>query len=143
MASPCAATLSTGGVCGAKKGHSVHVLALGRPGSHPYLDSRRAGLQPMSEGMRAFREASGYNEAAEASKGQACQIVSPVCTGRAEHLHEPLPRGRAGGLKAALRDGPAPIPACDACNGWIMENQVWARERGFIVKPPARGRERP
>lgn len=124
--------------CGARKSHPIHLRALGMEGQHDFLDARRPGLQPMSAGMRAFREQSGYNDAAKAAQGQPCQVVSPVCTGRAEHLHEPLPRGRAGGLKASLRDGPAPIPCCDACNGWIMENQTWARERGFLVRPSKR-----
>jgi len=127
-------------VCGAKRGHSTHVRAVAGAQYHPYQDASAPGLKPMSEGMRAFREESGYNAAARAARGQACQIVSPVCTGTAEHLHEPLPRGRAGGLAAALRDGPEPIPACDACNGYVSENQVWAREKGFIVKPPVASR---
>ena len=119
-------------VCGAKRAASVHLSRI-NPGWHAYQNSKRPGLQPMSEGMQAFRDASGYNAAAAAAKGTPCQVISPVCTGRAEHLHEPLSRGRAGGLKAALRDGPAPIPACDACNTYISDNPVWARERGLLV----------
>lgn len=34
---------------------------------------------------------------------EPCQILSPVCTGFVEHLHEPLTRARAGGLEAAAR----------------------------------------
>ena len=100
MASSCA-------VCGSRKQASIH---LGRinPGWHAFQDARRPGMKPMSDGMQAFREASGYAAAVEAAKGTPCQIVSPVCTGTSEHLHEPLSRGRAGGLKAALRDGPPP-----------------------------------
>ena len=125
MASSCA-------VCGARKQASIH---LGRinPGWHAFQDARRPGMKPMSDGMQAFREASGYAAAVEAAKGTPCQIVSPVCTGTSEHLHEPLSRGRAGGLRAALRDGPQPIPCCDACNGYIMEHPVWAMERGFLL----------
>ncbi len=123
-AKPCA-------VCEASKSASVH--SRWHPSFHAYEDSTRAGLQPMSRGMRAFRKESGYDEAKAAARGTPCQILSPVCEGVAEDLHEPLARGRAGGLKAALRDGPAPIPACRPCNEYVMENQVWARERNFLV----------
>lgn len=128
-ARPCA-NLVGGAVCGAHKAHPVHSRV--HPQFHEYLDSTKPGLQPMSAGMRAFRRESGYDQAAREARGRACQIMSPVCTGTAEHLHEVLPRGRAGGLKAALRLAPA-IDACDPCNGYVMENQVWARERGFLV----------
>ncbi len=65
---------------------------------------------------------------------QPCQIGSPVCTGYVEHLHEIYPRGRAGGLPASLRDGPAPVGACDPCNGYVSANPVWAREHGWLVR---------
>jgi phage tail tape-measure protein len=39
----------------------------------------------------------------------------------------------AGGLEAALRDGPPPIPCCDRCNSYISENPVWAAENGWLV----------
>lgn len=63
---------------------------------------------------------------------EPCQIQSPACTGYVEHLHEVFSRGRAGGLEAALRDG-AVVPCCDACNGYVSENPVWAREKGWLV----------
>jgi hypothetical protein len=117
--------------CGAGKNHPVH--SRWHKEHHAFLDASAPGLKPMSEGMRNFRKESGYDAAVREAKGEPCQVLSPVCTGYAEHLHEPLARGRAGGLKAALRDGPAPIPCCDPCNGYIGENQVWARENGFLV----------
>lgn len=120
-------------VCGAKRNHSSHLRAVAGAAYHAYQDASAPGLQPMSEGMRNFRRESGYDAAAKEAKGQPCQVLSPVCTGRAEHLHEPLSRGRAGGLKAALRDGPQPIPCCDACNDYIAGNPVWATERGFLL----------
>jgi hypothetical protein len=127
---PCKNTLKSGAECGASRNHAIHSRF--HPEFHEYMKDKPVGLQPMSAGMKAFRRESGYDKAAKAARGTACQIMSPVCTGTAEHLHEVLPRGRAGGLKASLRLAPA-VEACDACNGWVMEHQVWARERGFLV----------
>lgn len=117
-------------VCEGKKIAGIH--SRHHPEFHEYQDSTDPGLKPMSAGMRAFRKESGYDAMVKAAKGQPCQIVSPVCTGTAEHIHEILSRGRAGGLKAALRDGET-VPACDACNGYVSENPVWAREQGWLI----------
>lgn len=68
-----------------------------------------------------------------------CQIQSPVCTGFVEHIHEILPRGRAGGLAAALRDGDTAF-VCDACNGYVSEHPVWAHANGWL-KHSWEGRE--
>jgi len=123
-AKPCA-------VCEASKSASVH--SRWHPSFHAYEDATRAGLQPMSRGMRAFRKESGYDEAAREAKGTPCQILSPVCTGLAEALHEVLPRGRAGGLKASLRLAPA-VAACNACNSWVTSDGLtWGREHGFVI----------
>jgi hypothetical protein len=89
--------------------------------------------------MSATRQEIGYEDELAAAKGTPCQIVSPVCTGVSEHLHEPMPRGRAGGLEAAVRMG-GTIPACDACNGYVSANPVWAKERGFLFSNTLEGR---
>lgn len=128
---PCKNVLPGGDSCEASKNSGIHSRF--HPEFHEYMRDRPVGLQPMSAGMRAFRRESGYDAAVQEAKGEPCQVRSPVCTGRSEHLHEPLARGRAGGLKASLRDGPTPLPCCDACNGYIGENQVWARENGFLI----------
>ena len=85
--------------------------------------------------MRRFQQSEAgkrYERMKQETRGLPCQIVSPVCTGASEHLHEPLTRGRAGGIEAALRDGPAPTECCDACNSYVSEHPVWARERGLL-----------
>lgn len=136
---PCA-NLIGGALCGAHKAHAVHSRF--HPQFHEYLDARTAGLQPMSAGMRAFRKNSGYDAAVEEAKGKPCQIMSPVCTGLAEHKHEVLPRGRAGGLKASLALAPA-VDACDACNGYVTgEGLTWGREHGFVVSRKDLGLDR-
>lgn len=119
-------------ICDGKRTSGIH--SAHHPNYHPYQDATRPGLQPMSEGMRNYRETSGYNAEKERARGAPCQIVSPVCTGTAEDLHEPLPRGRAGGLAAAVEVG-GTIPACRSCNAYVSgEGQVWAAERGFLFK---------
>jgi len=122
--------------CGAKQSHSIHIRALGMAGNHPYEDGSRAGLSPIGEARERFNASERgreYNAVTRAlAAGEvACQIQSPVCTGLAEHQDEALTRGRAGGLAAALRDGPEPSLACDACNTYLAENLVWASEHGF------------
>jgi hypothetical protein len=99
----------------------------------------KPGLSPMGRRMRRFNESEAgkaYNaRTREIRKGETpCQIVSPVCTGVAEHQHEDKTRAKSGGIEAAIRKGTQFFPACDPCNSFCSENQVWARERGFIVR---------
>jgi hypothetical protein len=71
----------------------------------------------------------------ELAKGEvACQIQAPGCTRVAEHIHESATRGKSGGLDAAIRKGTLLFDACDSCNSYCSENQVWAMERGFIER---------
>lgn len=120
--------------CGKPQHHAVHSPS---EWEHDFEDPRRSGLQPVGKAKQRFdRSPAGrtYNaRTRELAKGEtACQILSPVCTGIAQHQHEALTRGRAGGIAAALRDGPKPISCCDSCNGYASENPVWARERGLL-----------
>lgn len=126
---PCKNSLKDGSPCEGANSHAIHNSW--HPEYHEYMKDAPVGIQPMSAGMRAFRKASGYDQAVREAEGKPCQVMSPVCTGYAEHLHEILPRGRAGGLRAALRDGDTVI-CCDACNGYISEHPVWAYEKGWL-----------
>ena len=121
--------------CGKPLSAPVHSRHYREADGHEFADPRRPGLQPMSEGMKVFRKVSGYDAAVRAAKGKPCAIASPICSGIAEHLHEPLPRGVAGGLAASLRDGPKPVESCDRCNGYVAEHREWAESHGFLVKP--------
>ena len=132
--------------CGASKNHAAH--SKWHQQYHEYV-SPRVGWQDKPRSKLASRSArqqavydDGYAEAAAEARGEPCQVVSPVCVGTAMDLHEPLARGRAGGLKAALRDGPPPITACRPCNSYIMDHQVWARERGLLVSRKDLGLDR-
>lgn len=58
-----------------------------------------------------------------------CQIQSPVCSGRSEHCHEKLSRGRGG----SLSDLDNLMSSCDLCNTFVSDNPAWSEERGFLV----------
>lgn len=118
------------GQCDGVKNHPDHTY------DHDFVDPRPVGMNPIGKRAQRFQASDAgkqYEQAKRETKGEPCQIVSPVCTGYVEHLHEPLSRGRAGGIAAALRDGPPPIPCCDACNGYVSEHPVWAREKGLLI----------
>lgn len=133
--------------CGCPRNHGVHIKALNLPGYHQWRDPSRAGLDPIGAGRRRFNESPegrAYNAVtASLRSGEvACQVQSPVCTGIAQHQDEALPRGRAGGIAAALRDGPEPTLCCDPCNAWLPQNLVWAAENGFArFKPPVTSKD--
>ena len=121
--------------CDRVRSAPIHVF--GHPEYHEFNDTRPVGLSPVGRRAQRFQRSSegrAYKQTKREARGTPCQIVSPVCTGYVEHLHEPLPRGRAGGIEAALRDGPDPIPCCDACNGYVSDHPVWARERGLLLR---------
>lgn len=122
------------------KSADVHSRHYRGADGHPFVLDAEPGLKPMNEGVRNWRQQSGYNDAAKAARGKRCQIQSPVCTGTAEHLHEPLSRGRAGGLRRAVEIG-GTVDACDPCNGYVMENQVWAYEHGFLFRATVEGEQ--
>ena len=119
--------------CGMIKNHSIHLT------DHDFVDPRPAGISPVGQRMTRFNESEDGKKyrahARELAKGETvCQIQSPVCTGIAQHIHEDKTRGKSGGLDAAIRKGTRLWDACDPCNSYVSENQVWARERGFIVR---------
>ena len=116
-----------------RKGGAKPPKRVGRPGST--LKAQPKPMRAMSAKRAKFvREVyAPMRDAAVGDGNEPCQIVAPGCTGHVQHLHEPLSRGRAGGLAAALRDGPPAVPACDHCNGYVSENPVWAAERGWLL----------
>jgi len=62
-----------------------------------------------------------------------CQMRAPGCTGSVEGIHEVLPRGRAGGLEAAERDGET-MNVCHACNEWASQHSEEAERKGWLKK---------
>jgi hypothetical protein len=55
-----------------------------------------------------------------------CEIKSPVCTGQTQGVHHK--RGRMGSL---LMDETFWMAARNRCNGYVEDNDSWARENGF------------
>ena len=89
-------------------------------------------LNSVSPGRKDYLRESKYSERSKEAQGQSCAVRSPVCTGTAQGLHHILSRGAAGGLEAAERLGPKPIPACNACNEYVEDRgRAWAKKRGL------------
>lgn len=63
-----------------------------------------------------------------------CKIQSPNCTKLATCVHHTA--GRTG---QQLKNEADWMPSCEACNGYVEENDAWARENGFkktrLTKP--------
>jgi hypothetical protein len=123
--------------CDRVRSAPIHVFGL-LGYEHPFEDTRPTGISPVGQRMRRFNASPAGQEyrahARELGKGETpCQIQSPVCIGVAQHIHEDKTRGKSGGLDAAIRKGTRLWDACDPCNAYCSENQVWAREKGFIV----------
>jgi hypothetical protein len=116
--------------CGQPRNDSIH--SRHTAGWHPYKSTRRPGIKPVSDQRRLLLKESGYAREALAAQQLECVIKSPVCRGRAQHLHEILPRGRGGGLKRALRSAPK-VPACDPCNDWVSEHPREAHKLGWLI----------
>ena len=124
--------------CGRITSAPCHIV--GHPDyEHDYLETKHPGLNPVGRRARrwqASEEGKAYRaHTEELRKGETpCQINSPVCIGVAQHIHEDKARGKTGGIEAAIRKGATLWDACDPCNEYCSENQVWARERGFIFR---------
>ena len=123
--------------CGGSRNAGIH--SRWHPEYHKYLDKTDTSLKGQREGVRNYREQSGYNAEAKAVRGTPCQVVSPECSGTAEHLHEPASRGRFGGLAKAVEVG-GTVPCCDNCNSYIATNPVWAAEHGWSFSNTIEGR---
>ena len=98
---------------------------------------QRQSLPKRSERMERYYEEVRRPAVAEAvgDGRKPCQIMSPVCTGLVESIHEIVPRGRAGGLIPAMAAGPT-VDGCNPCNGYCSQNPLWAAERGLLRHAP-------
>lgn len=123
--------------CGQSKNSSRH---FGADADHEYQPEARAGFgsqrQPINlrsakrerymetERRPAVRKAVGNGR-------KPCPVKSPHCTGYVEGIHETAPRGRFGGLEAAVDAAPT-VGCCHACNSWLSEHPREAQERGLL-----------
>lgn len=125
------------------KNNSIHLH------DHDFVDPRPAGISPVGQRQQRFYASDAGREYAatkRANQGEPCEMrnilgeaawfeagMQFICTKVGEHLHEILPRGRAGGIAAALRDGPEPRWLCDNCNSHVSAHPAWSKEHGLLV----------
>lgn len=137
----------SGNTCGLRKTASVHVGY--DDGTHEYVEERRGGfgqqrkpINPRSEKreryMREVRRPAVRQAVGDGR--QPCEVrIEGVCTGYVESIHETAPRGRFGGLEAAVAAGETKR-TCNACNGWLSEHPREAQERGLLRSNTQDGR---
>lgn len=100
-----------------------------RPGKQRSWNST---LRARSKKRTDYLKGSNYSERSAEARGKPCAVNSPVCTKVAEGLHHILSRGAAGGLEAAERLGPKPVPACNRCQEYVEgKGRQWALDRGL------------
>lgn len=127
MAAACA-------TCGAKKAAGVHLTTSSE--YHPYADATRSGLQPVSEGKRAYL-------ASETHKAIYAEASSGYCVGHAVGApgrcsgpltpHHTASRGASGGQEAAEKRAPV-VMLCSTLNDAIgsdPEVKRWAETHTF------------
>lgn len=102
--------------------------------SHQYKRGKTYRIKPYSKKRRVVNEQ--YNQRARKFRNEhpKCTVLSPVCTGNTQGVHHVKGRGRY------LMDENYWKPACNACNTYIEDHPVWARENGHKESkftPPA------
>lgn len=63
------------------------------------------------------------------SGGRCEASIADVCTGRAEHQHHVVTRGRGGQHTAQNL-----LDVCGACHRHVHAHPVWATEHGFLAR---------
>ena len=134
--------------CDRIKSAPAHVFGL-LSYEHDFVDTRPTGISPIGKRTQRFQASDAgkeYERGKRGMKGAPCQMRSlltdeewddagldRVCQGEGAHWHEIYPRGRAGGIAAALRDGPKPVWLCDPCNSHISANPKWSEGKGLLT----------
>ena len=129
--------------CGKIRNHTIHTT------DHRFVDPRPAGLSPIGQRTVRFNDSEDgkkYASTKRANQGKPCEMrdflgeaawfeagMQFICTKVGQHLHEILSRGRAGGIAAALRDGPRPLWLCDQCNSHVSTHPKWAEEHDLLM----------
>ena len=88
---------------------------------------RRTRIRPQSAKRR--REQKTRRQLASPYEIERCAIDSPVCTGWAEAWHELVGRAQGG----SITDPRNLVGCANACNGWVEDNPLEARSRGWKV----------
>jgi hypothetical protein len=84
-------------------------------------------IKPLSAKRQKIQQTE-YGPAAKEylKKNPLCKIRSEVCTGKAEGVHH-----KAGRIGDKLTDQRYWMPACNKCNSYVEQNDLWARSNGF------------
>lgn len=92
---------------------------------------RTKRIKPMSDKFRAKLPArKTCLEAVRRRCGGKCEArVSPRCTGRFDHGHEPRKRARG----ADITDPAQVVAVCWLCDDWISHNEAEATRRGLLI----------
>lgn len=95
---------------------------------HQYLrtDKKPKRIAPVAEKRKPINRMYTAKAALFIATHPKCAINSPVCTGKAQHVHHT--KGRIGDQLLKESDW---LPSCDPCNGYIEQHDAWARENGF------------
>lgn len=97
--------------------------------------ARKKGLAPRSSATRqAYRERRAFvRDLLERHPWCAAgELLPEVCTGWAEHVHEPLTRARGG----SIIDPANAVPICGACHRWVHDHPAQATALGLLRSSP-------
>lgn len=124
--------------CGAKRGHSVHIKALGLAGYHEYRDPSKAGLKAVSDGRAAYVRSQEHKDAYEALKTAHCVAAEYGAPGTCygpQTPHHTFTRSKAGDLAKAEDEFPV-VWMCASHNAAIQadhETREWAKRTYLTV----------
>lgn len=83
--------------------------------------------QQSAKRAREQRERRKVGERLIQERGPFCELRTPVCTVAAEQMHELVGRAQGG----SLVDERGIVLSCSACNTYVEDHPVEAREQGW------------
>lgn len=90
---------------------------------------KRTPIRPVSDRQRdEWQRRAELRARLAAERGDACELRTPVCTGRQQGLHH-LRKASQGGRTV---EGNV-LLSCNACNTWCEDNPARARTMGLVI----------